>query len=327
LFRIKSSEGVPRALALLINDSTIVKAGRNVKGNLKKLNRDYGIAWKGALELGVFCQCRGAIECGTLGLSDISALVLGSKLSKDSNLRLSDWESGALEENQVMYAAFDAWASFKIFESVKDLDVFGKILPDYIPASLHCSLQYLGSPVAFAHVAEQVTQECQTNSEEIPFIVTRVRIPGALVMTKEGKARPLSQFGSPPFVIPVPISLLCTENPNQCIPTSPSLIASENDTSVVPQRNSDEYRERNDHYTETASIDTSSSLSDNDSNDILIVHELISTAGSQCLSTLTSEQQYTQSHNSRILKDIFHLMDMIKVSKKHLLAKEFIRRF
>ncbi|KAG2216229.1 hypothetical protein INT45_006935 [Circinella minor] len=180
----------------------------------------------------------------------------------------------------------------------------------YIPAGLHCSLQYLGSPVAFGHVAEQVTQEYHTNSEEIPFIVTRVGIPGALVMTKE-----------------VPISLLRTENPDQCIPTSPSLIPSENDTSVVPQRNSDEYRERNDHYTETASIATSSSSSDNDSNDIPIAHELISTAGSQCLSTLTSEQQYTQSHNPRILKDIFHLMDMIKVSKKHLLAKEFKRHF
>ncbi|KAG2215880.1 hypothetical protein INT45_006787 [Circinella minor] len=146
-------------------------------------------------------------------------------------------------------------------------------------------------------------------------------------MTKENKARPLSQFGSPPFVIPVPISLLRTENPDQCTPTSPSLIPSENDTSVVPQRNSDEYRERNDHYTETASIATLSSSSDNDSNNIPIAHELISTAGSQCLSTLTSEQQYTQSHNPRILKDIFHLMDIIKVSKKHLLAKEFKRHF
>ena len=326
LFRIKSSEGVPRALALLINDSTIVKAGRNVKGDLKKLNRDYGIAWKGALELGAFCRRRGAIERGTLGLSDISALVLGGKLSKDSNLRLSDWESGALDENQVMYAALDAWASFKIFESVKDFNVFGKILPDYIPAGLHCSLQYLGSPVAFGHIAEQVTQDNQTNSVEIPFTVTRVGIPGALVMTKEGEAKTLSEFGYPPFVIPVPISLLRTENPDQCIP-SPSLIPSENDTSVVPERNPDEYRETNDDYIETASIATSSSSSDNDSNDIPIAHELISTAGSQYLPNLTSEQQYTQSHNPRILKDIFHLMDMIKVPKKHLLAKEFKRRF
>ncbi|KAG2220944.1 hypothetical protein INT45_010697, partial [Circinella minor] len=158
LFRVKPSEGVPRALALLINDSNIVKAGRNVKGDLKKLNRDYGIAWKGALELGAFCRRRGAIERGTLGLSDISAVVLGGKLCKDSNLRLSDWESETLEENQVMYAALDAWASFKIFESVKDHDVFGKILPEHIPAGLHCSLQYIGSPVAFGHIAEQVIQ-------------------------------------------------------------------------------------------------------------------------------------------------------------------------
>ena len=325
LFRVKPSEGVPRALALLINDSNIVKAGRNVKGDLKKLNRDYGIAWKGALELGAFCRRRGAIERGTLGLSDISAVVLGGKLCKDSNLRLSDWESETLEENQVMYAALDAWASFKIFESVKDHDVFGKILPDHIPAGLHCSLQYIGSPVAFGHIAEQVIQDGQNNSEEIPFAVTRVGIPGALIITKEGKARPLSEFGTPPFVIPVPISLLRTENPDQCIPTSPSPISSANDTSV-DQHNSQD-REGNDDDIETTSISTSSSSSDNDSNDIPITHQSVSTAGSQLLPTLMSEQQYTQSHNPRILKDIFHLMDMIKVPKKHVLAKEFKRRF
>ncbi|KAG2215457.1 hypothetical protein INT45_014293 [Circinella minor] len=232
-----------------------------------------------------------AIEHGTLGLSDISAVVLGGKLCKDSNLHLSDWESETLEENQVMYAALDAWASFKIFESVKDHDVFRKILPDHIPAGLHCSFQYIGSPVAFGHIAEQVIQDGQNNSEEIPFAVTRVGIPGALIITKEGKAKPLSEFGTPPFVIPVPISLLCTKNPNQCIPTLPSLISSANDT-PVDQHNSED-REGNDDDIETTSISTASSSSDNDSNDIPITHQSVSTAGSQLLPTLMSEQQYT----------------------------------
>ncbi|KAI8136449.1 hypothetical protein BJV82DRAFT_43566 [Fennellomyces sp. T-0311] len=36
---------------------------------------------------------------------------------------------------------------------------------------------------------------------------------------------------------------------------------------------------------------------------------------------------YTDNIDHTILKDIFHLMDMIKISRRHTLAKEFARRF
>ncbi|KAG0161863.1 hypothetical protein DFQ30_005160, partial [Apophysomyces sp. BC1015] len=39
-----------------------------------------------------------------------------------------------------------------------------------------------------------------------------------------------------------------------------------------------------------------------------------------------TEREHTSHINRRILKDIFHLMDMVKVPKRHGLAKEFARR-
>ena len=275
LFRVDSSGGVPRALAQLINDPDVLKVGRNVTGDLKKLNRDYGIEWKGALELGSFCRRRGAIERGTLGLSDISAIVLGGHLRKDSNTRLSSWEQPVLREDQRTYAALDAWASLKIFDTVKDYDMYGKQLPTTVPSGFPCSLQYAGTAVAFGHFYEAIE-----GARDAIFIVTRIGVPGAIVTIDGQQAtKALSDCGNLPFAIQTPIYQLRTEKPSLCNPVQT--------VSMQPCDQQQQVGERMD----------------------------------------MNQEQPQQSRHPRILKDVFHLMDMIKIPKTHGLAKEFMRRF
>ncbi|KAG2201218.1 hypothetical protein INT47_013029 [Mucor saturninus] len=71
----------------------IIKIGRGVSGDLKKLESDIGLEEShGKLELGNYCKTKGAINKANYGLEYIRAAVLKKRLPKDSNTpRLSDW--------------------------------------------------------------------------------------------------------------------------------------------------------------------------------------------------------------------------------------------
>ena len=57
---------------------------------------------------------------GSLGLEAFVKIVLKKRLDKNENDRFSDWEDNRLDENQVRYAALDAWASLLVFEDIRD---------------------------------------------------------------------------------------------------------------------------------------------------------------------------------------------------------------
>ncbi|CAO3630456.1 unnamed protein product [Mucor hiemalis] len=63
------------------------------------------------------------IPSGTLSLSDISSLVLGSRIAKDE--RLSDWACYALYTEQIHYAAIDAYAGLTVYIAVENKPVLG----------------------------------------------------------------------------------------------------------------------------------------------------------------------------------------------------------
>ncbi|KAI8143102.1 hypothetical protein BJV82DRAFT_668743 [Fennellomyces sp. T-0311] len=319
IFRIQPSQGVPHALTLLINDPNIFKVGRNVTGDLKKLNRDYNVTWKGALELGSFCRRRGKIHRGTMGLSEISAAVLGGYLRKEPTTRLSNWECNELSEVQKAYAALDAWASLKVFDVVKDSQMFEKHVPASAPHGLPCSLQYAGTAVAFGRLNNQIGQD----SGDSLFTVTRIVVPGAVVMSADGKTKVLSDFDGLPFTIKTSRAYLRTENPDLCTPDqTPRELLSQVASTEQNRTDADI-----DESFEIRSISTLSSCSssegESENNEVML--RQATQRSDRIQETLHSIHQ--QDRNPRILKDIFHLMAMLKISKRHGLAKEFARRF
>ncbi|KAG2219719.1 hypothetical protein INT45_006051, partial [Circinella minor] len=116
---------LPGSLCKLLESDTIVKVGRNVNGDLKKIERDFKIACKGGFELGAFCKSQGAINDGRMGLARICEAVLEHTLLKDDDIRLGNWDAPQLSQNQVEYAALDAWGSLKIFDEVKRHGIIG----------------------------------------------------------------------------------------------------------------------------------------------------------------------------------------------------------
>ena len=57
-------------------------------------------------------------------LQKIYALLFQEKISKSQ--RLSNWEADTLTEAQQLYAATDAWACVRIYQSLEELRLSGK---------------------------------------------------------------------------------------------------------------------------------------------------------------------------------------------------------
>lgn len=114
---------LPESLQTLLTDATIHRVGRNVGGDFARLKRGYNAVCKGAIELGTFCSTRKFTPSCKMSLSDISSMVLGFKIAKDE--RLSNWDRSLLSQEQIDYAATDAWAGLAIYYSVKDKTAYG----------------------------------------------------------------------------------------------------------------------------------------------------------------------------------------------------------
>ncbi|KAG2211306.1 hypothetical protein INT45_003588, partial [Circinella minor] len=331
---------LPGSLCKLLESDTIVKVGRNVNGDLKKIERDFKIACKGGFELGAFCKSQGAINDGRMGLARICETVLEHTLLKDDDIRLGNWDAPQLSQNQVEYAALDAWASLKIFDEVKRHGIIGTQISKPVEIGTNISFHpggYVHDAAAYGEIAEQKNKVDDINVKKNKVIVTlkKVVIPGAIVKAHD---KCLHDLGSTlPFDVVVRISELRTYKAvsvqQPVIHTSTSVnslqIPDTTATSTIP---------------DDADL-TSSDTKDNDNNELGFVDEdgnsqLINKDIDQA-SLFYGEQQFNQLDvenqvkdcedlepiRSRILKDAFHLMDLIKVSRKHGLSKVFSRAF
>ena len=54
----------------------------------------------------------------SFSLSALTEWTLNRALPKNKGERVSNWEASTLTEEQVMYAALDAWASLLVYESL-----------------------------------------------------------------------------------------------------------------------------------------------------------------------------------------------------------------
>lgn len=122
LFRINKI-GFPHELAKIIVNPKILKVGAGLRDDLVELRKFQKINPKGFLELG---HAAAQAEINQQGLRKLSAIVLGFRISKAA--QVSNWERAELTEQQLIYAATDAWVSLKIYEKLalegylKDID-------------------------------------------------------------------------------------------------------------------------------------------------------------------------------------------------------------
>jgi len=110
LFRL-CKMNMPKSLLSLLADPDILKVGAALKNDMDVLSRSTKIKPAGFVDLQDMAQ---EFEIKNLGLSKMSGIVLGVRVSKSQ--QLSNWENDTLTEAQKRYAATDAWMCYRIYE-------------------------------------------------------------------------------------------------------------------------------------------------------------------------------------------------------------------
>jgi len=107
----------PHRLKALLANPAIVKAGKSIGGDIKKLLVEHGAASASTVELGTFAKSRQLVGNATIGLAGLVSVLLKKTLDKDSEVRLSNW-SRPLSVEQQKYAALDSYASLVVYQHI-----------------------------------------------------------------------------------------------------------------------------------------------------------------------------------------------------------------
>lgn len=133
LFRINKT-GLIDEIKQLLEDPTVTKVGLSLHDDFLNLNKICDLTPRGFIDLQQYVKQVGIVDNS---LSRIHGIIFGLRISKAQ--RLSNWEATNLSERQQTYAAIDAEACLRIFESLNN-GVFHPedspyICPDDDPAS------------------------------------------------------------------------------------------------------------------------------------------------------------------------------------------------
>ncbi len=109
LFQFRGPDVIP-ALAELLADARIVKAGVALAHDLRQLKLLFPFAERNVLDLGVVARRCGH---GQSGVRNLAGSFLGWRVPKGS--RTSNWAAPRLSAAQMIYAATDAWVCRELF--------------------------------------------------------------------------------------------------------------------------------------------------------------------------------------------------------------------
>ncbi|KAL9536894.1 hypothetical protein MBANPS3_012276 [Mucor bainieri] len=314
--RGKHVDSFPPGLKYLLASERIIKVGRSVESvDFKRMREDWKCNPKGSLELHHFCHSKGLLLSPgkSSSLHALTAIVLQKYLPKPENIRTStNWDVETLSNEAVNYAALDAYVSLEIYQQLKNLPEAKKSLDSSggvaseagLSVSIFASRSCSGSPAAFGRLADQSalndffleTHKCAAHSNSVHIDrrkcvvveVTSVKIPSMVLKCHNTR------------IAPVDTSLVDLDNVQT---TQPGLLH------VVIEKS---------HLRTTPSVDV---LSRFPLSPVSLADDRIENTAVDVTTAAIA------SHPSRVLKDVFHLMDMIPVPRFHSCSKEFSRRF
>jgi ribonuclease D len=113
LIRVQKT-GIPEEIICLLSSPSYLKPGVAIRDDIKALQKIRGFKPSGFVELQDSARALGIKD---FSLKKLCAILLGFRISKAQ--QLSDWESDELTDQQLVYAATDAWVSLKIHEKMQ----------------------------------------------------------------------------------------------------------------------------------------------------------------------------------------------------------------
>ena len=108
-------------LKSLLEDAGVAKAGVALAHDLRELKQVFPFGQKNVVELGTVAR-----HCGyeQTGLRNLAAIFLGIRIPKGS--RTSNWAAERLSQQQITYAATDAWVCRELFLRFETLGLFDR---------------------------------------------------------------------------------------------------------------------------------------------------------------------------------------------------------
>ncbi|KAF6764006.1 hypothetical protein DFP72DRAFT_956173 [Ephemerocybe angulata] len=351
---------LPEKLIMLLQNPRVLKVGRMVKNDLKQLEDAIGATtpFVGALDLASYAKARHAVSNARCSLSQLCAVVLQKRLSKNVSERLSTaWEQPHLTPEQEHYAACDAYAPLLIYQELSKLSV-PIALPDSPLPSTPVLIFSSDNTVVIAHgrlpVDQSASQYDNINITPTRILVeiTEVIVPAAIISTH--KKRALSDFGPPNFLVVCPRGRVKVYDPFTFGPqpagTSEAATGAETDeteTAGLPPV-ADSSGTRESEAASSESLDNSEPSPDG--TGVLLRHSLglegeedgtpndpatahprnidleSQTYGYEVLrGPAASPSTWSTILRSRVLKDVFHVFNMLRLSTTHGLRKAFGR--
>ncbi|GAC72918.1 predicted 3'-5' exonuclease [Moesziomyces antarcticus T-34] len=117
------SHRVPPLLRTILQDPSIIKTGVAIRNDALKLQRDYAIHMRNVLELSNLAKLAQPARWASVGtlisLRDLTRIYLGRRLRK-GDVRVSDWETFPLDQEQIEYAASDTFASLEVLRAIAE---------------------------------------------------------------------------------------------------------------------------------------------------------------------------------------------------------------
>jgi ribonuclease D len=114
LFRVNRL-GYPQALIDLLSSGSIIKVGSGLNDDLRRMRCDIRFEPAGFLDLQHYVE---AFSIGEKGLRKLAAIVLNRRISKSQ--QVSNWDADILTEQQLRYAATDAWVCLEIYSALRN---------------------------------------------------------------------------------------------------------------------------------------------------------------------------------------------------------------
>lgn len=308
----RSADRFPMGLKRLIASERIVKVGRSIESaDLLRMKKDYGCAYAGFLELQNLCHQKGLLLTPgrDSSLHALVAIVLGKYLPKPDDIRLSgNWDVATLSDESISYAALDAWVGLEIFHKIKDMPDSNKRIDvidgvesrSGLSVSIFPSLSCSGKPAAYGNIVNQ-----EANNQ---FFLDNHKCPTHSIHSSRCAVVEVTWVNTPNMLLKCHNSRMS----NQAVKDLGSL--------------------QEEHSTPFLIVIEKSNLRTATSVDFLLEYPLSPVSILDYRIKHTSQQEVSADnsivmHPSRVLKDVFHLMDMVPVPRFHSCSKEFSRRF
>lgn len=107
---------IPKEIIQIFEDENIIKAGAAIRDDIKDLQKLKKFTPKGFVEIQQMAKNVGSQN---FGLRSMAALFLDIRISKSA--KLTNWENKVLTEQQLNYAATDAWLGIRLYKTIKSI--------------------------------------------------------------------------------------------------------------------------------------------------------------------------------------------------------------